>query len=127
MSFLHDLNNLYSKKIVNENVSGGGAIPLSTPPPAAVKNVSAQPPVQKPFFPVPATAQQEQTQVKPEHVMFDFVNDHRRATFFAHLVYNAIHKVTKGFDLVNSFVDELNRIHRKEKRNQQLKQMSKLR
>ena len=124
VSFRHDLANLYS--CIRENVTGGGAQPLPSPAPAIQK----QQPLPSPKaiqHPVPANWQQEQAPIKPEHVTFDFVNDYRRAAFFAHLVYNAVHKVAKNFDLVNSFIDELGRIHRKEKRNQQLKQIAKYR
>lgn len=112
LTFMHDLNQLYCQHVqgLQENVSGGGAQPL----PAA--------PVVR-----PVTSQQEQQPVKPEHVQFDFVHDARRASFFAHLVYNAMHRVARSFDLVHVFMDELNRIHRREKRNHQLKQLSKLR
>lgn len=126
MSYRHDIGNLYNSVILQENVTGGGAAPLPSAPPIAQKPAS-QPPVQKPYFPVPATSQQEQMPVKNETVNFDFIFDGRRAAFFAHLVYNAVHKVAKSFDLVNAFVDELVRIHRREKRNYQLKQMAKLR
>jgi hypothetical protein len=122
MSFRYDIANLYSH--IKENVSGGGAQPLLSPPPATQQ----QQPLSSPkavHHPVPANWQQEQAPVKPEYVTFDFVNDHRRATFFAHLVYNAIHKVAKNFDLVSSFIDELGRIHRKERRNHHFKQLAK--
>lgn len=108
MSFRHDLCNLYY--MIQEN-AGQAA------PPVAV-NPQSRPPL---------PAQQEQQPVKPETVHFDFVLDNRRAAFFAHLVYNAMHKVAKTFDLVNVFVEELGRIHRKEKRNHQLKQLARLR
>lgn len=115
MSFLHDLNNLYAKQI-NENVTGGGAQPLPSVAPAAQRVAPPQP-----VLPVPqqvkAPSQQEQQPVRSEHITFDFVNDRRRAHFFAHLVYNAIYKVSRQFELVNEFVDELSRIHRRERRN----------
>ena len=124
MSYRHELGNLYNTQVLRENTTGGGAAPLPTAP--AVAQKFAAPPVQKPYFPVPAS-QQEQMPVKNETVNFDFVNDGRRAAFFAHLVYNAIHRVSKSFELVNAFVEELVRIHRREKRNHQLKQLAKLR
>lgn len=114
MSFLHDLNNLY--KVVSENVTGGGALPLPVVAPAA-QRVAAPTPVLPAPQQMRAPSQQEQQPVRNEHVNFDFINDRRRAHFFAHLVYNAVFKVARQFDLVNEFVDELSRIHRREKRN----------
>lgn len=126
MSYRHDIGNLYKTHVLQENTTGGGAAPLPSVPPAK-QQIATQPPVQRPYFPTPVTSQQEQMPVKNETVNFDFIFDSRRAAFFAHLVYNAVHKVAKSFELVNYFVDELTRIHRKEKRNHQLKQMAKLR
>lgn len=126
MSYRHDLGNLYKAHVLHENVTGGGAAPLPSAP-VVQQQVASAPPVQKPYFPVSAASQQEQQPVKSETVNFDFIFDARRAAFFAHLVYNAVHRVAKSFELVNYFIEELTRIHRREKRNHQLKQMAKLR
>jgi len=109
MSYRHDLCNLYHT--IKEN-AGGSVAPVAVNPRPA---------------PAPVPAQQEQMAVRPETVNFDFIFDNRRAAFFAHLVYNAVHKVAKTFDLVNIFVEELSRIHRKERRNHELKQLARLR
>ena len=103
MSYVDELNNLYTEAIVPQT---NLKIPAVVPPPPAL---SAQPVANKPSF-----SQQNETKAG-RTINMNHIDTPRKANHAAYILVDSIYQCCKNDELADHIINTMRRIHRKER------------